>query len=92
MPMVGEVERVENQMLVNMSLVNMGGKYKVALTTQYFFSQMHPDLMSFLWCYLPRLKGLDQVAVQVRALVNGMAVCPFKFNVDGLGGVAEGGH
>ena len=35
---------------------------------------------------------LDQVAAQVRALVDGMAACPFKFNVGGLGGAAEGGH
>lgn len=75
-----------------MSLVNMGGKYKLVLATQYFFCQLHPDLMGFLWRHLPRLKGLDQVAAQVCSLVDGMATCPFKFNVGGLGGAAERGH
>ena len=29
---------------------------------------------------------------QVRALVDGMAACPFKFNVGGLSSAAEGGY
>ena len=69
-----------------------GGEYKLVLATQYFFCQLHPDLMSFLWRHLPRLKGLDQVAAQVCALVDGMAACPFKFNVGGLGSAAKRGH
>ena len=32
------------------------------------------------------------VAAQVCALVDGMVAWPFKFNVGGLGGAAEGGH
>jgi len=40
--------------------------------------------MGFLGGDLPRLKGLDQVAAQVCALVDGMAACPFKFNVGGF--------
>ena len=75
-----------------MPLINMGGKYKLVLATQYFFCQLHPDLMGFLGGDLPRLKGLDQVAAQVCALVDGMAACPFKFNVGSFGGAAEGGH
>ena len=41
---------------------------------------------------LPWLKGLNQVAAQVRTLVDGMTTGPFKFDVGGLGGAAEGGH
>ena len=89
---VGEADRIEDQIIMNMSFINMGGKYKLVLATQYFFCQLHPDFMGFLWRHLPRLKGLDQVAAQVRALVNGMAACPFKFNVGGFGGAAEGGY
>lgn len=89
---VGEADRIENQMVVNMPLVNMGGKYKLVLATQYFFCKLHTNLMGFLGGDLPRLKGLDQVAAQVRALVDGMAASPFKFNVGGFGGAAEGGH
>ena len=89
---VGEADRIEDQIIMNMSFINMGGKYKLVLTTQYFFCQLHPNLMGLIWQHLPRLKGLDQVAAQVRAFVNGMAACPFKFNVGGLGGTAKGGH
>ena len=71
---VGEADRIENQMVVNMPLVNMGGKYKLVLATQYFFCQLHPDLMGFLGGDLPRLKGLDQVAAQVRTRVIASAV------------------
>lgn len=45
---VGEADRIENQMVVNMPLVNMGGKYKLVLATQYFFCQLPPNLMCFL--------------------------------------------
>ena len=89
---VGEADRIENQMIMNMPLINMGGKYKLVLATQYFFCQLHPNLVGFLGGDLPRLKGLDQVAAQVRALVDGMAACPFKFNVGGLSSAAEGGY
>ena len=46
---VGEAARIENQMVVNMPLINVGGKYKLVLATQYFFCHLHPDLMGFLW-------------------------------------------
>ena len=92
MLVVGEADRIEDQMIVNMPFINMGGKYKLVLATQYFFCQLHPNLMGFLWRHLPRLKSLDQVATQVRALVDGMTAGPFKLDVSGLGGASEGGH
>ena len=92
MLMVGEADHIENQMVVNMSLVNMGGKYKLVLATQYFFCQLHPDLMGFLGGDLPRLKGRDQVAIQVCAFVDGMAARPAELNVGGFGGASKGGH
>ena len=39
-----------------------------------------------------RKMAIDGYIIQVCALVNSMAACPFKFNVGGLGGAAEGGH
>lgn len=39
---VGEVEIV-----VNMSLINMGGKYKLVLATHYFFCNLHSDFIAF---------------------------------------------
>ena len=44
---VSETNRIENQMVVNMSLVDMGGKYKLVLAPQYFFFQLYPNLMVF---------------------------------------------
>lgn len=63
MLVVGETDRIENQILVNMSLVNMRAKYKLILATQYFFCQLHPDFMSFLSGIHSMLKGLDLVAL-----------------------------
>ena len=91
-PVVLKADRIEDQMVVNMPLVNMGGKYKLVLATQYFFCQLHPDLMGFLGGDLPRPKRLDEVPAQVRSLVDGVAAGPFKFNVGGLRCAAEGGH
>ena len=49
---VGEADRIKNQMVVNMPLINTGGKYKLVLATQYFFCHLYPDLMGFL-CKFP---------------------------------------
>lgn len=40
-----EADRIENQMVVNMLLINIGGKYKLVLNTQYFFCWLYPSLM-----------------------------------------------
>ena len=40
--MVGEADRIEDQMIMNMPLINMGGKYKLVLATQYFFANCSP--------------------------------------------------
>ena len=40
---------------MNMSFVDMGGKHKLVLATQYFFCHLYTNLMSFLWkCPLQR--------------------------------------
>lgn len=50
---------IENQMVMNMIFINMGGKYKLVLSTQYFFCKLHSYFVGFLGGDLPRLKGLD---------------------------------
>lgn len=72
-------------------IVNTAGSM-IGFAAQDLPCQFHADPVGFLWHDLPRFKGLDQVTAQVCALVDGMAACPFKFNVGGLGGAAEGGH
>lgn len=89
---VGEADRIENQVIMDVILVNVSGEDKFIFAAQDLPCQFHADPVGFLWHDLPRFKGLDQVTAQVCALVDGMAACPFKFNVGGLGGAAEGGH
>ena len=74
---VGETDRIENQMVVNMSLVNMGGKYKPVFATQYFFFQLHSNLMGFL-------RG-GPLQAQRLGLGGGPGACPWRRN----GGVIQ---
>lgn len=86
------LDRIKNQVVMNMFFVYMGGKHKLILAAQDFFCKLHADLMGLLRRDLPRLKGLDQVAAQVRSLVDGVAAGPGKFDIRGFGGAAMGGY
>ena len=77
---------------MNMIFVCVSGKYKLIFTAQDFFCKLHPNLMVLLRRDLPRLKGLDQVAAQVRPLVDGVAAGPGKFDIRSLGSAAIGGN
>ena len=48
---------IENQVVMNVILVYVGGEYKLVFATQYFFCQLHPNLMGFIGGNLPRLKA-----------------------------------
>ena len=89
---IREADRIENQVVMNMIFVDMGGKYKFILAAQDFFCKLHADLMGLLRRDLSRLKSLDQVAAQVCSLVNGMAAGPGKFDIRSFGGTAIGGY
>ena len=90
--MIHEADGIENQVVMNMPLVNMGGKYKFVLAAQDLIGKLYSDLMGFLRGDLPRGKGLYQVAAQVVALVDGMAACPSKLNIRSFCGTAIGGN
>ena len=90
--MIRKADRIENQVVMNMILVYVSGKYKLVLAAQDFFCELHADLMGLFRRDLPRLKGLDQVTAQVRALVDGMAAGPGKFDIRSFGGTAIGGY
>ena len=92
MLVVREADRIENQVVMNMIPVYVGGQDKLVLAAQDFPCQLHPDLMGLLRRHLSGLKGLYEVAAQVRALVDGLAAGPGKFNVRSLGGAAIGGY
>ena len=85
---IRKADRIENQVIMNMILVDMGGEYKLVLAAQDLPRQFHADLMGLLRRDLPRLKGLDQVAAQVRSLVDGVAAGPGKFDIRSFGGAA----
>ena len=55
---IRETDRIEKQVVMNVTFVNMGGKYKLVLATQYFFCELHPDLVGFLRRDFTWLKGL----------------------------------
>ena len=91
MLVIRKADCIENQVIMNMILVDMGGKYKLVLAAQDFFCEFHADPVGLLRRDLPRLKGLDQVTAQVRSLVDGVAAGPGKFDIRGLSGAAIGG-
>ena len=57
-----KADRIENQVVMNMIFVYVGGKDKLILAAQDFFCEFHAGLMGLFRRDLPRLKGLDQVA------------------------------
>ena len=77
---------------MNVVFVYVGGEDKFIFAAQDLSRQLHADPVGLLRRDLPRLKRLDEVAAQVRALVDGVAAGPCKFDVGGLGGAAEGGY
>lgn len=87
-----KADRIENQVVMNVVFVYVGGEDKFVFAAQDLPRQLHADPVGFLRRDLPRFKRLDEVPAQVRALVDGMAAGPGKFDVGGLGGAAEGGH
>ena len=87
---IRKADRIENQVIMNMIFVYMSGKYKLILAAQDFFCKLHADFMCLFRRDLSRLKGLDQVTAQVRALVDGMAAGPGKFDIRSFSGTAIG--
>ena len=57
--MIRKADRIENQVVMNMIFVYVGGKYKFILAAQNFFCKLHTNFMGLLRRDLPRLKGLD---------------------------------
>ena len=90
--MIHEADGIENQVVMDMPFVNMGGKYKFVLAAQDLIGKLYSDLMGFLRGDFPRRERLYQMAAQVIALVDSMAACPSKFNIRCLCGAAMGGY
>ena len=75
--LVGETGRIENQMVVNMPLINVGGKYRLVLATQYFLptaSRSHglPLQIPIAMVFLPTFSSsAPHVSRWKRALFSG---------------------
>ena len=91
-PVILEIDRIENQVIMDVVPVYVGGEDELILTAQDLPRQLHADPVGLLRRHLARFKRLDEMPAQVRALVDGMAAGPCKFNIGGLHGAAEGGH
>ena len=89
--MIRKADGIEDQVVMNMIPVYVSSQDKLIPAAQDLPRQLHADLMGLLRRDLPRLKGLDQVAAQVRSLVDGVAAGLGKFDIRGLGGAAIGG-
>ncbi len=83
---------IEDQVVMDVIPVYVGGQDKLIPAAQDLPCQLHADLMGLLRRDLPRLKSLDQVATQVRSLVDGMAAGLGKFDIRSLGDAAIGGY
>ena len=87
-PLVGVIvlvilkaDRIENQVIMDVIPVYVGSEDKFIFAAQDLPRQLHADPVGLLWRDLPRFKRLDEMSSQVRALVDGMAAGPGKFNV-----------
>ncbi len=89
---IRKADGVENQVVMDVIPVYVGGQNKLIPAAQDFFCKLHAYFMGLFRRDLPRLKGLDQVATQVRSLVDGMAAGSGKFDIRSLGGTAIGGY
>ena len=90
--MIRKADGIEDQVVVNMIPVCVGGQDKLIPAAQDLPCQLHADLMGLFRRDLAGLERLDQVAAQVRALVDGVAAGPGKFDIRSLGGASIGGY
>ena len=62
---VYKIDRAENNVVMNVSLVYMGGKDVFILSLCYSVGKLLPDFMGFLVIYFPRRKGLYQMVGEI---------------------------
>ena len=67
--MIYEVDRAENNVIMDMSLVNVRREYILMLPLCYCVGKLPPDLMGFLIVHFPRRKLVGKIAEQGYTLV-----------------------
>ena len=67
--LVRHIHGAENDVVMQVALVDVGGYHIGVFTLQHFIGKPPPDLMGLLCCGFPRFKGLYQVVGQIVALL-----------------------
>ena len=67
--LVCHIHGAENDVVMQVALVDMGGNHIGVFALQHFIGKPPPDLMGLLRCGFPRFKGLYQVVGQIVALL-----------------------
>ena len=67
--LVCHIHGAENDVVMQVALVNVGGNHIGVFALQHFIGKLPPDLMGLLRCGFPRFKGLYQVVGQIVALL-----------------------
>ena len=91
---VHEVNRIENQVVMNMVFVNVSGQHILIFSSEDFICKLLADLVGKLRCDLSDFKGLDHMTGydpdRIHPFLLGYLPRPFKFPRCGLAGTAVG--
>ena len=91
---VHKVNRIENQMVMNMVFVNVSGQHILIFSSEDFVCKLLADLVGKLRCDLSNFKGLDHMTGydpdRIHPFLLGYFPRPFKFPRCGLAGTAVG--
>ena len=91
---VHKVNRIENQMVMNMVFVNVSGQHILIFSSEDFVCKLLADLVGKLRCDLSNFKGLDHMTGydpdRIHPFLLGYFPRPLKFPRCGLAGTAVG--
>ena len=91
---VHEVNRIENQVVMNMVFVNVSGQHILIFSSEDFICKLLADLVGKLRCDLSDFKGLDHMTGydpdRIHPFLLSYFPRPFKFPRCGLAGTAVG--
>ena len=88
--LVRHIHGAENDVVMQMALVNVGGNYIGVLALQHFIGKLPPDLVGLLRRGFPRFKGLYQVMCQIVSLLVRLIQQHLKFYIRRFIGTAIG--
>ena len=90
--LVCHIHGAENDVVMQVALVNMGGNHIGVFALQHFIGKLPPDFMGLFRRGFPRFKGLYQVVGQIVALLVRLIQQHLKFNIRRFIGTAIGGN